>query len=326
MINTSVMLVLMLSFISLPYISNRDISFGVKIPKAEFNNLEIKEVRRRFILILLITGISATIITALYGRSEGIIIAIYFAYIILSIILFVYSNSKVKIIKSESNWEIDYKKSVVVDTNFRKNNIVISNSFYIINVLILALSILILSLNNIAFTKDVIVMIVVEVFMIFMFIFINTSIKYSKNSFSKSNTEESIKRAIESNHIMSVALFVIALVAQLAVIASTFTEIGFYNAQSLIYILIVFEFLVVIYLVLKFIRLQRMDKGDSKVIESNDDEYWKYGLFYYNKNDPSLFVKKRTGIGFTLNHARKSALVFYLIIVLILVLSIVFEL
>ena len=61
-------------------------------------------------------------------------------------------------------------------------------------------------------------------------------------------------------------------------------------------------------------------------IEGNDDDLWKYGLFYYNKNDPAIFVKKRIGIGYTFNHARKSVLVFYVVLLGIIVVSAVFGL
>lgn len=37
------------------------------------------------------------------------------------------------------------------------------------------------------------------------------------------------------------------------------------------------------------------------------DTCWKYGLFYFNPDDPALFVEKRVGIGYTVNFARASA-------------------
>lgn len=32
-----------------------------------------------------------------------------------------------------------------------------------------------------------------------------------------------------------------------------------------------------------------------------DRRYWKAGVFYVNRNDPAIFVRKRTGIGYTFN-------------------------
>lgn len=36
-----------------------------------------------------------------------------------------------------------------------------------------------------------------------------------------------------------------------------------------------------------------------------DPQYWKGGVFYFNPDDPSLFVKKRYGFGWTLNFGRR---------------------
>ena len=35
--------------------------------------------------------------------------------------------------------------------------------------------------------------------------------------------------------------------------------------------------------------------------EQNGDQHWRAGLFYYNRQDPALFVQRRSGPGFTLN-------------------------
>ena len=48
-------------------------------------------------------------------------------------------------------------------------------------------------------------------------------------------------------------------------------------------------------------------ESEQQLVNTDDDQYYKYGLIYYNKNDPSLFVEKRNGIGSTLNFARPAA-------------------
>jgi hypothetical protein len=40
-------------------------------------------------------------------------------------------------------------------------------------------------------------------------------------------------------------------------------------------------------------------------IERNGDEFWRWGLFYYNPADPTLFIQHRSGPGYTLNFANK---------------------
>lgn len=48
----------------------------------------------------------------------------------------------------------------------------------------------------------------------------------------------------------------------------------------------------------------RMGAGDGP------GECWKWGMFYYNRNDSSLLVEKRIGLGWTLNFANKWAWAF----------------
>ena len=49
----------------------------------------------------------------------------------------------------------------------------------------------------------------------------------------------------------------------------------------------------------------RMPAGSGEVPEPQSDSYWKLGLFYWNPQDPAIFVSKRVGIGFTMNFANK---------------------
>jgi uncharacterized membrane protein len=53
---------------------------------------------------------------------------------------------------------------------------------------------------------------------------------------------------------------------------------------------------------------------------SSDSKYWKWGFFYYNKEDKRLFPPKRNEkLGFTVNFANPKS-VFWFIVFLILIL------
>lgn len=65
------------------------------------------------------------------------------------------------------------------------------------------------------------------------------------------------------------------------------------------------------YLVLKYgqagekLKLGDDDEGSEVFYtDAEEDKNWKLGVFYYNKEDPSVFVEKRFGIGSTMNMAR----------------------
>ena len=50
-------------------------------------------------------------------------------------------------------------------------------------------------------------------------------------------------------------------------------------------------------------RVQMNKSSSGKVMNRDDDRYWKLGQFYFNREDPALFLEKRFGIGWTSNWA-----------------------
>lgn len=61
--------------------------------------------------------------------------------------------------------------------------------------------------------------------------------------------------------------------------------------------------------------------SESSEILSDDDSYWKLGIFYWNPQDPSVVLPERFGIGWTFNFARPIS---WLVIGSFVVLTIVF--
>jgi uncharacterized membrane protein len=57
--------------------------------------------------------------------------------------------------------------------------------------------------------------------------------------------------------------------------------------------------------------------SDRVVSDRTPDECWKWGMFYYNPDDPALIVEKRFGIGWTLNFAHRGAWIFMVLILLL---------
>lgn len=42
----------------------------------------------------------------------------------------------------------------------------------------------------------------------------------------------------------------------------------------------------------------------SNTLLADDDEHWKFGIFYFNPNDPAFVLPERFGVGWTFNYAR----------------------
>lgn len=62
-------------------------------------------------------------------------------------------------------------------------------------------------------------------------------------------------------------------------------------------------FLAVIALLI--IRAYSQPEPEGETVERTPEECWHAGGFYYNPNDPALFVEKRLGIGFTINFGNR---------------------
>lgn len=71
-------------------------------------------------------------------------------------------------------------------------------------------------------------------------------------------------------------------------------------------------------------RIQVVNGKGGKKINRDDDRYWKLGTFYFNPDDPALFVEKRFGSGWTNNFARPFSWVLLIAPILIVLLITMF--
>lgn len=113
--------------------------------------------------------------------------------------------------------------------------------------------------------------------------------------------------------------------------------IGFCLLSELLFLLVVIGFITpvstlwytvitlvdlgfLITMLLLYNRFVRSKRASGPILD--DDAKWIWGLFYFNRSDPSIFVEKRIGIGYTVNFARPIA---WIVLVGIIVIAIVFS-
>ncbi len=73
----------------------------------------------------------------------------------------------------------------------------------------------------------------------------------------------------------------------------------------------------VLYLYFRFVRAKK-PKGEIL----DDDDRWVLGMFYYDPANPSVFVEKRVGIGYTPNYGRPAAWLMTIGIIAVIVASV----
>jgi uncharacterized membrane protein len=81
--------------------------------------------------------------------------------------------------------------------------------------------------------------------------------------------------------------------------------------------------LAVLFAVLEFMHIIMVKKGRTKI--ESEPSYWKWGVLYFNPNDPRIIVPKRVEwLGWTLNFAQPVSIIITGGILALIILSMVY--
>lgn len=102
-------------------------------------------------------------------------------------------------------------------------------------------------------------------------------------------------------------------------------ELGFLTSLSplLFELPVVLDLAITATIFIIYFRFVRVKKPKGPILD--DDAKWVLGMFYYNPSDPSTFVEKRTGIGYTLNFARPGGWVLLIGILIFIIATTLFH-
>ncbi|WP_199425952.1 DUF1648 domain-containing protein [Thermaerobacillus caldiproteolyticus] len=339
---------------AIPYLTKPTQCFGVSIPEEASQLPVIKHLRKQYAIRAGITTsllLLSILFLPFFPSSETImaIVIVLFGFLLILTPFLIYLpfHKRMKQLKKEYNWKVERKERVIIDIKFRENHLVYSNGWFLIPIFISFLTILItigmypklpdrlpahfdLQGNVTRYTNKSIytvsILPIVQIFATILMMAVNTAIKKAKQELNAANPEKSKKQNIVfrrhlslfmiGSSILTVTLF---FVIQLAVI----THIPKVALMITTIIVLASQFIWILWLAFKIgqggSRITT-EKGEETLwVDYDNDEYWKWGMFYFNRNDPSLFVEKRFGIGLTVNFARPGAWVFTALPILLLI-------
>lgn len=331
---------LLASLAFMPYLTRETVSFGVSVSEEHFRSEPVRRMRKTYALISL-TIYTVLFVLCIYGmtRSEGQpqpdgSIGVYILMMVaVSIVMNITFHIKMKKIRPSlpaSAPSANTKSVIAVDTGFRRNKLIVSNYWFLVHAAIIVFSFVMVVANydkipatiamkfdlqgNIVSSADksyraVIFPNVMQAVMTLLFLFINWSILRSKQQTYSGDPERSIRQNMLFRRRWS--LFTI-LSGLAMVLLFSFIQLNMVHPLDTDIILLV-SFAVPVFVVLfAFILSFNTGQGGSRigrtktgsdVQPANDDNHWKLGGIYYNPQDPSIFVEKRMGIGWTLNFA-----------------------
>ncbi len=241
---------------------------------------------------------------------------------------------------------------MIIDTNFRNDNIILPNIWFTIPLLITIATFIISFAQYDLLPKQIPVQFdfsghptryiskslwtvaslpTIQLFITLLLLGVNISIKMVKQQIDSANPLKSRHQSKLFRRHMSALIIGIAIISSLQLLLAQLSIImnvsGFFiPITTFIFLGIILCW--VIYFTVKIgqggSRIKLKSGEQTSYISPDEDRYWKFGLFYFNRNDPSFFVEKRFGIGVTVNFARPTNWLFLLgIITIIVIMSII---
>jgi len=283
------------------------------------------------------------------------LVAIAFA----QVVLYFHFHNKAKALKAErfSAEEIKADARIMVSTNFRNEKVIISNKWLIIvGGLIIAVTALLpiifydqipehvpVNWNSTTATnfrsrsRQLFLLVpALQLGVLALFIFANYSFKATKQMLVPRNAKASTQQNRAYRYAMSKMIIATGIGTMLIISGLQMTMmLATYDLPSfMIWVPILFSGLIIISLI--YISFKYGQGGerynppqaadnDHNIID--DDAHWKWGMIYYNPNDPAVFVEKRFGIGTTFNFARWQAwaMIFGILVFVIITMIIAFS-
>lgn len=337
----------------IPYWTRKTESFGISIPEKIYPTNKLKDMRKSYTIM---TGVFSIIIAGTFlllniafnynDNTLGVIFSVLIiVYLIGSFFIYLKFHRQMKLLKQSEYWTLEKSQMVVVDTTFHKQKLTFSNLWFIISLIITFITIAItlrfydhipnLIPMNYNFSgnvtnwadkslRSVFLMPVMQLFMIGLFLFINIMIAKAKQQISAEDPKRSTKQNITFRRRWSAFLIVMgtAMVFMFALIQASFI---FPVNQSFIWIasLVITSGTIIGAIILSITtgqggsRVHVKENINGTIIDRDDDQHWKLGQFYFNKNDPSIFLEKRFGIGWTNNWAHPLSWVFLIGIIVL---------
>lgn len=343
----------------LPYIVKRTVVFGVSIPDQYVKDEKLKGYKRLYSLIVFLISAIALVLYVIWAINSNSSedtraltgIGLTFGIMLFSMSFYFYFHAKTMQHKKVQKWVENAKQIKVTDLNIRTQDEMLPWYVFLLPVII---TIGLAGYTAIQYPQlpdqipmhwgpdgkpdsfsdksplSAILMLVILFVMQMMFLGIVESTKKSGIKINATNPTASKVRQLTLRKYTSWFMFIISflITALFSYFQLTTIHPGFLQDAYMMAIPLIFLILVLIGNILFALKVGKADKNVEfpsvmGVTDLEEDEgFWIGGLLYFNKNDPSIFVEKRFGVGWTINFAHPIGyLLIFIPIILIIVIS-----
>lgn len=322
-----------------PYLMRKNECFAVTVPESALKDSYLQSLKRRYALIMLVTTALLTALGLVFSLTNNTFGA--FAVVIVGslgiclggYILMLYYRKKVQVYKKQQNWRAEKQETIafVGDEN-TPQAISLKWSLLYLPIFFVTAAI---GYAGYALMPDMIAMqvgfdgdvsrwvaktpsiiwvpVLIQAFVAAACVFSHWMITKSKKNASPQKPATSALAYGMFAHAQSIFLLVTGLLVCALMTVMPLSFMGIIPLMQAAAIIMIGVFVIVIgALAISVVYGQggarlfaRMQESDALL--ADNDEHWKVGIFYFNKQDPSLFLLERFGVGWTINWARPAA-------------------
>lgn len=348
---------------AIPFLLKKTIVFGVTIPESHTEDKVLSTYKKTYSFTILLIGLAGLLVYLIRGfgnqmQEDQIVftgLIVQFGILLISMALYLYFHIKTMKKKRKEKWGENLKMVRVADLTSRSNDEMLPSLMFALPIPI-TLGLIGYTLTQYgampdlipthwgpngqpdAFTEknhfSVIALLLILLVMQGMMLTINAFTKKSGVKLNASKRSSSRIQQLTFRKYTSWLLFLTSLTLTFLCGFFQLTTIHGNLGGPFLMMAMPLGFLFII-LCATAVYAFKVGQGGSRVqleieeepvpgvTDYDDDANWKAGVFYVNKNDPSIFVEKRFGVGWTMNYGNPIG---YLIIIapLLVILAITF--
>ncbi|MEK3933946.1 DUF5808 domain-containing protein [Sporosarcina sp. FSL W7-1349] len=326
---------------AIPYLLRNTVVFGVTVPESHTGDPTLARFKKIYtgtiiVVGLLLSGLFIMWMSASDHSDERIILtglAVQFGILVLNMVLYFYFHVKTTKLKRENEWGAGLKQIRVADLAIRTKDEMLPSPFYILP-MVISLGLIAYTFTQYAGMPDlipthwgpdgqpdaftsktpfsVVSLPLILLVMQAMMWGIHWMTKRSGIKISAVRNRTSAVQQLSFRKYTSWFLFLTTLLVTILLSFLQLTTIheGLGNAALMLAVPLGFMMLVLagtVFYAFKVgqggsrIEVAFEDEAMPGITDVDEDRYWKAGVFYVNRNDPSVFVEKRFGVGWTMN-------------------------
>lgn len=339
--------------------------FGVYVPEQYAREKAVVQLKTRYMTVVLTTGLIIFAGYLFWALTQNpvedtlalVSVGVQFTSLFISIGYYFIMHVRVKNLKAEQGWTAGKNEVRVVDLKFQEKLQLIPRIIFIIP-MIVTIGLIIYTYMKYpempdmipthwgpsgqpdAFSEktyfSVISMPLILLVMQGMFLMMSEGMKFAGVKINPANKKTSVAQQLAFRKYSSWFALFISITMTLMM--------GYFHLQSIhpeigsawIMFALPLAFLIITFVGVGIYTMKVGQSGSRLKVEDtnsnigekiavDDDKYWKGGLIYINKDDPSIFVEKRFGVGWTFNFGRPISWI-VLLLPLIIILVIAFSL